>query len=376
MENSNMKYRAANKILISLLLLLLVTAVVAQDDLRLDGGEEMGWDAQDWRVQVDGVMGGQSDGSLDFDDDSNIMVFTGDIVLDGGGFSSVRKRLDTALDLSGYAGVVVELKTSRGFPAPIGSTGSPLGLHLQLHDRSSQYGYASAFAMPLAPETGTETSVFLPLESFDRATRMGWVCRQEAGCVLDSTSIDEIDVYVLFQEGIFEVRLKSITAVAESISFPSPVIDISSDEDLRNLITDTMSAGGALYDYGYGELCIATYRSTVNSILAASGTAVTETMKSMACQGLERADGNTEDKIEAAWTLRGTLDSILEALGGTDAGAMSNGWRPTASTAWSNLCVAVTSFPPVNVQGLETGDASSMNLAIIGNQTAANFTAN
>ena len=366
------KYRAANSTWAPLLLLLVT--VVAQDDLRLDGGAEMGWDTRDWWVQVDGVMGGQSDGSLDFDD-NNSMVFTGDIVLDGGGFSSVRKRLDTALDLSGYAGIVVELETSRGFPTTAGSNGAPLGLHLEFNDQSSRYGYASAFAMPLTSEAGTETSIFLPLESFDRASRFGWVCRQ-AACVLDSASIDAIEFSVLFQEGTFEVRLKSITAVAEPISFPSPVIDISSDQDLRNLITDTIFSGGALYDYGYGELCIATYRSTVNSILAASGTTVTETMKSMACQGLERADGIVEDKIEVAWTLRGTLDSILEDLGGTDSGAVSNGWRPTASTAWSNLCVAVTSFPPVNVQGLENRDTIGMNPATIGNYTAANFTAN
>jgi hypothetical protein len=47
------------------------------------------WRSSAWRVQVDGVMGGLSTGTLDFSEGK--LKFSGDINLNGGGFSSVRR---------------------------------------------------------------------------------------------------------------------------------------------------------------------------------------------------------------------------------------------------------------------------------------------
>ncbi len=47
---------------------------------------------QSWRVTLDGVMGGLSSGQVEFVDDT--MVFTGEIVTQGGGFSLLRTGLD------------------------------------------------------------------------------------------------------------------------------------------------------------------------------------------------------------------------------------------------------------------------------------------
>lgn len=48
-------------------------------------------DATEWFVVDDGVMGGRSIGSIDVDD--SVMRFTGSVVTEGGGFTSVRLRL-------------------------------------------------------------------------------------------------------------------------------------------------------------------------------------------------------------------------------------------------------------------------------------------
>ena len=51
---------------------------------------------QPWVIVNDGVMGGRSQGAVTTE--TNQMQFTGNIVTDGGGFSSVRRLLDGGLD--------------------------------------------------------------------------------------------------------------------------------------------------------------------------------------------------------------------------------------------------------------------------------------
>ena len=120
---------------------LLLGAVASASAYRIDGGSE--WEADDWFVQVDGVMGGKSTGSMEFLEDNQVLKFTGDISLDGGGFSSVRKRL--SLDLTGYAGIVVTLEAdARSLNE---KTTPPIGIHLQLDDRTSRYDFSSAFSI-------------------------------------------------------------------------------------------------------------------------------------------------------------------------------------------------------------------------------------
>ena len=60
---------------------------------RLPESEE-----QPWVVVNDGVMGGRSQGVMTTEADQ--MQFSGNIVTDGGGFSSVRRLLDGGLDES------------------------------------------------------------------------------------------------------------------------------------------------------------------------------------------------------------------------------------------------------------------------------------
>lgn len=285
-------------------------------DLRLAGGAE-GWDQNLWRVTVDGVMGGLSTGS--FRIDGGTMVFTGDINLNGGGFSSVRKTLGM-IDLSTYEGIVVELEAQTYTPGE-----APLGLQLRLDDATSRYGFASAFARPLAKTSGQLAKVFLPLASFDRGSRSGYTCRS---CRLDTRSVNGLAVYVLFQSGPFEVRLRSITAVKKSESPPVPSISLASSEAVTGLLTVTIKSGGSLYDKDYEELCIAIYSTSLHAIMAATGPSVAT--KSVACAGLINA--RKSSKSENAWILRHAIDAILSDIQGTPR-SVQHDWLPSAQSA-------------------------------------------
>merc|ERR1740130_1908787 len=187
--------------LVCTLTLLSVVVVVKGDDdnndnnvLRIDGNGNEGesWDEDSWSVQVDGVMGGQSTGRLEFitsssssDDENgnnNVLKFTGDISLNGGGFSSVRRPI--LLNLNNYDGIVVTAEADNYDYISAGSIPTPpTGLHLQFSDSTSYYDFSSAFAIPLSTSTSTAsstekilTSVYLPMNSFNRGGRFGFPC--------------------------------------------------------------------------------------------------------------------------------------------------------------------------------------------------------
>ena len=333
----------------AMLLRLLCALVIAHEAVaststsaRIDGFEhESGRDS--WYVQVDGVMGGKSSGTLDFiaggNDDDHVMEFTGTISLDGGGFSSVRRSyVGGLLDLSDYAGVVVTLETqSSSAFAP------PLGVELSFGDATSRYDFSSAFAVPLSTNANI-SSVYLPMESFDRGTFIGFLCRD--GCSLDPSKIDSLSVYVLFQEGDFEVTIHSIEAVREPRVFPTPIIDAGTSQDIATLLQNTIASGGGLYDKSYVELCIAIYWSVLNSLVASPE--VPESVKVVLCAGLERAveiqniEGINDPAI--AWALRYTIDAVLADLNGSERSIVES-WLPTKAEADSMEvnCVGRTS---------------------------------
>lgn len=65
-----------------------------------------GPDAATWTVENDGVMGGRSQGFVEIVDGT--LVFTGEVVTRGGGFTSVRSGLQA--DLSGYDGIELRVR--------------------------------------------------------------------------------------------------------------------------------------------------------------------------------------------------------------------------------------------------------------------------
>jgi len=330
-----------------LLVVLLLTAAIAiaqnqEENLRMDGGDELGWDISNWFVQVDGVMGGDSEGELMYLQDNAILQFSGDIVTEGGGFSNVRKRMDFDMDLSSYAGIVIEME-------PHAYQGqAPLGMHLEFNDESSEWGYAGAFAVPLADSMEDLTAVYIPMDHFDRASRGGRVCQDSSQCTLDPARITEMELGVRFQEGPFSVNFYSITAVQNATSFTSPSVTLASSTEVQTLIQATTSSGGAVYNSGYTETCNAMYRSTLNTLLASTGGGVTEDMKAVICEGLQSvATLEHKEKDDTAWALRGTLDAIWEMASMEEVDVMLSRNASSVGGGEEELCMAVTSHPPV-----------------------------
>merc|ERR1719273_1231479 len=288
------------------------------------------------------------------------MTFSGDIDLDGGGFSSVRRRID--LDLRDCAGVVVTLEADAR-SAGRGSTVPPTGLHLQFDDRTSYYDFSSAFAVPLS-DSSAITSVYLPMDSFDRGTRMGFSCRD--GCSLNAAAIRGMSVYVLFQEGSFDVRLRSIEAVTEPRSFPLPTYDVlESSNDVVGLIRSAISSGGGLYDKSYVELCVAIYWSVLNTILSADARVVPAPVKAVVCAGLREVEVQMEEgdgKRNIAWTMRHAMDAVVADLQGSSR-TSARSWLPTPSEASSMEapCVGRTSAAPGTRYEEETGNLTTFS---------------
>ena len=63
-------------------------------------------DAARWTVENDGVMGGRSEGFVDIA--NGTLVFTGEVVTEGGGFTSVRAAQQ--VDLSAYDGIALRVR--------------------------------------------------------------------------------------------------------------------------------------------------------------------------------------------------------------------------------------------------------------------------
>jgi predicted lactoylglutathione lyase len=223
-------------------------------------------------------------------------------------------------------------------------------------------------------------SVYLPLTSFDRGSYIGQVCTD---CQIDFSSVIEMDIYVLFQGGPFEVLVKQITAVTDEQSFPSPSITLSSTDEIKKLIDETTQSGGALYNYGYYELCIAIYRSVLNTLLAANNSdhvsetapsIVSERIKNIICQGLQRSQIGS--KTDMAWTLRYTLDALVEEMRfALPSSSTGSAWRPDAAAVGGYQCSGVTSgaynivMSPTNSPSTAAKPTSSPSLVTLNSTT-------
>jgi len=155
---------------------------------------------------------------------------------------------------------------------------------------------------------------------------------------------------VLFQEGTFDVRLRSIEAVTEPRSFSPPAYDkLDSTADVVSLIRSTISSGGGLYDKSYVELCIAMYWSVLNTILSSSSRVVTDSVGAVICSGLQQVEAQMErgdSKQNIAWTLRYAMDAVIADLEGSSR-TSSQSWLPTRAEASMGVsCIGRTSPAP------------------------------
>uniref|UniRef100_A0A7S1BXL5 NADH:ubiquinone oxidoreductase intermediate-associated protein 30 domain-containing protein n=1 Tax=Corethron hystrix TaxID=216773 RepID=A0A7S1BXL5_9STRA len=274
------------------LVLLSCPALSAASADYLDGGPS-GWDESSWRVQTDNVMGGRSTASVSFSDGA--LVFAGNINLNGGGFANVRKNV--SLDLTGRAGIVVEMEAD----ALEGK--APLAMNLQLSD--GRCSFSAAFAVPLATREGVVARAFLPTAAFDKRGYGNWWCDR-----LKLSSVRAVRFYVLYQGGPFVARIRSVSIVDRPPSIAPPAIAFTSWGEAEALLSSTIQAGVFMWNKGYRDLCIAVYRSVLESLAAAAGFEVS-------CSGVTKfpahAVGNSAEQT-VGMGLRLVIDDVRDAL--------------------------------------------------------------
>ena len=152
-------------------------------------------DEEDWQVVNDGVMGGRSRGYVEIADGT--LRFTGTLVTQGGGFTSVRS--DRVVDLEGYDGL--ELRVRGG-----GRT-----FEAEVDDGTRSWGRTVSRRAPFETEADWNW-VRVPFRAL-RTTVFGRPVRAPA---IDLASVQRIGLYILDgKDGPFRLEVDEIRAYRE-----------------------------------------------------------------------------------------------------------------------------------------------------------------
>ena len=292
------------------------------------------WSSAGWYVQNDGVMGGRSNGELKIDNGAN---FKGNINMNGGGFASFRRNFGFLgeKDMGSYSGLWVEADVVTEDPL----FHVPLAIHLQLGD-NSRYTYGAAFAIPSGP-AGSTYSVYLPFSWFTKQ-----LLRRCSGCQLNPQRINDLSVYVLYQEGPFNFKIRQIRAVQSSEVSNSAVPSLLlSDEKAWMLVKATIERGSTLWNKGNPELCGAMYHVTAETLASSSNvsSAVVE-LAQVAMNLAQRYPANWGG--EGAWIYRKAFDHMLAAYEGKT--PPGDGRYPAvASGSWAATSMNGNSINPL-----------------------------
>lgn len=156
-------------------------------------------DPEPWTVENDGVMGGRSQGFVEIT--GGALVFTGEVVTDGGGFTSVRAA--RAVDLSDFDGI--ELRVRGG-----GRT-----FDLDIDDGTVDQGREVNRQGPV-PTTERWQTVRVPFEGLE-VTAHGEPVRVAA---LDPSAIQTLGLYIIDgRDGPFRLEVDWIRAYRDE---PAP----------------------------------------------------------------------------------------------------------------------------------------------------------
>jgi hypothetical protein len=149
-----------------------------------------------WSVENDGVMGGRSQGFVEIADGT--LVFTGEVVTDGGGFTSVRAA--SRVDLSGYDGI--ELRVRGG-----GRT-----FELDVDDGTRSRGREVNRRGPVPTSDSWET-VRVPFASLEESAHGEPVSVEP----IDLSSVTSIGIYIIDgNDGPFRLEVDWIRAYRDA----------------------------------------------------------------------------------------------------------------------------------------------------------------
>lgn len=155
-----------------------------------------GADAARWTVENDGVMGGRSKGRVEIAD--GVLVFTGTVVTEGGGFTSIRAPVRA--ELEGYQGL--ELRVRGG-----GRT-----FELSVEDGTRSRGRQVNRRGPF-PTSDAWATVRVPFASL-KASAHGESVRVDP---LDRSAVESVAIYIIDgQDGPFRLEVDWIRAYREA----------------------------------------------------------------------------------------------------------------------------------------------------------------
>jgi hypothetical protein len=145
-----------------------------------------------WRVVNDGVMGGRSQGYVEIEEGA--LRFTGTLVTQGGGFTSV--RADRAVDLSGFAGL--ELKVRGGGRTFEVEVDDGTRRDWRTVSRRASFATDAEWALVRVPFSALRTTVF---------------GQSVSAPPIDLTNVKRIGLYILDGiDGSFRLEVDSIRA--------------------------------------------------------------------------------------------------------------------------------------------------------------------
>lgn len=237
-----------------------------------------------WVVVNDTVMGGVSRSSVRAGD---ALVFTGDLSLErNGGFASIRARTPEG-SFDGASALRVELRgDGRTYDLTLRRSDVPL--------RAGSY----RVRIPTSPDP---TVVEVPLSAF-RPTSFG---RSVPGAPALDAGLQQIDTVGLMladkQAGPFEVEILSLAVVRDERASKS-----SRHPAIERLST-AIQAGVAKFNAGDHQGCAETYRTALTDVLETG--LLTPGEMALVDDALLRS--TPQVPMDAAWTLRHAMDSVL-----------------------------------------------------------------
>jgi hypothetical protein len=213
--------------------------------IHIDGGVS-GWDEGSWNLVLDSVMGGKSRGEFSFSDES--LLFSGTVDTNGGGFVQIQKHFPKT-DFSSADGIVVEVKALDPAVAR-----APLALAINVHD-SSRYSYQAPLVIPLASSGAADLDAYEVGAKWDSFVGRWYGQKCTDGCQLDTSSIQQVTVSIVYQDGPFMVELVSIagaTGIFDSQDMYTVLLESHpSQEVLQPLVGVVMEKAAFLNSHGF-----------------------------------------------------------------------------------------------------------------------------
>jgi len=311
----------STKILLTASLLTACLPAALAEPLKVDFDEKL----DNWRVVVDGVMGGRSTGSVDRNE-PGFLQFSGDLSLaNNGGFSQM--RCDVAGDY--FAGM-------RGIEITVRGDGRNYNFDVRC---SNARVMAGGFQQTFTTKEGEWTTIRMPFEDF-RLYSFGQ--RIPGVPAIAPAMIESIGVTLSDKkEGPFRLDVASIVAFSGETLGTVTVSDVttlsrrSTLARLRGLIDSgerapeavsasacagavrltelAISHGVQLFNDGQPAACAAIYEVTIEAMLALGADDLGDSVIDLLQDGLTKAK-TEENSSTRAWTYRRVLDDAYRHL--------------------------------------------------------------